>query len=174
MGWVEGCVPGANTSLGYHGILQRIWETYGLGDVCLVIGEGESAGEFLHKMYPKIEFKTVDMRPEIKPDYVWDICTKLTPELKKLRGTFGSVLCQATLEHVIDPVGAMRSFTDLLRKGGFIFLHVPLTFDEHRFPIDCLRFLDDWFVHLPRYIPKLKLEFKELHDNQWFICFLKI
>jgi len=172
--WVEGRFPVPNLSTGYHGILKRWWETYGLGKVCLIIGEGKSSKEFFSNYYPKVEFITSDVSEEVSPDYIWDICRRPPRDLWwSYKGRVDSIICQAVFEHIIDPVEAMRNFSFLLSVQGRIFIHTHPMFMEHHHPIDCLRYLSGWFEHLSDYITDLKLKDLHVGTDHIFACYVK-
>jgi len=47
----------------------------------------------------------------------------LPPQL--VRGSFDAVLFRQVLEHLVDPVAALRNAAELLRPGGLLFVEVP-------------------------------------------------
>ena len=176
MSFYEGQFPAPNESTGYHGILKRWWETYGLGEICIIVGEGMESRDFFIKLFPNVKFITVDVSAKVKPDFIWDICKEIPIDLKKFRNKIGSVLCQAVIEHIVDPVNAIRNFSILLKSDGFIYLHGSgVKFPEHRYPCDCLRFLEDWFRMLPDYLPSIKLiDLKNDTNENIFAVYQKI
>jgi SAM-dependent methyltransferase len=169
LGHVGGFVRTAESSTGYHGILFELWERFSLGKKCLMIGESKDVKEWFSKKYKGVKFYTVDFNEQAKADFVWDICTPIPKKLRGLR--FDSIICQATLEHVADPMQAMRSFFSLLNEGGYVYVHVPSEFPLHRYPVDCLRFYEDWFKVLPNYIKSLELKFLHKEKGHIFACY---
>jgi SAM-dependent methyltransferase len=65
---------------------------------------------------------------------------------------FDAILNQAMLEHIVDPVQVLKNLCSLLRTGGVIVLQtVTPAISLHRYPIDTLRFHDDFFLTLGEY-----------------------
>jgi ubiquinone/menaquinone biosynthesis C-methylase UbiE len=62
-------------------------------------------------------------------DYVSDILSIPVPE-----GSHDVILCTEVLEHVPDPVGAIREFARILRPGGHLILTAPLGSGLHQKP----------------------------------------
>lgn len=58
-------------------------------------------------------------------------------------GSYDSILCNAVLEHVPDPVPAMREMYRVLKKGGYLYLCIPFMQPEHLNPGDFNRFTQD-------------------------------
>jgi hypothetical protein len=91
---------------------------------------------------------------EAETDIVWNL---YEPVPEYLADTpFGSVLCQATLEHLIDPVGVLRKLSSIVASAGHIYIHThtPL-YPYHGWPRDYLRYFPDWFMDVPLVIPEL-------------------
>src|SRR6185436_40370 len=62
-------------------------------------------------------------------DYVSDITAIPVPD-----ATFGAALCTEVLEHVPDPVAAVREFARILEPGGTLLLTAPLASGIHQAP----------------------------------------
>ena len=58
-------------------------------------------------------------------------------------GAFDVVLSGQTLEHLTMPMLAVEEMKRVCRDGGWVLLIAPFIYGEHRFPIDCWRFLPD-------------------------------
>jgi len=56
---------------------------------------------------------------------------------------FDIVISGQTLEHLTQPHKAVEEMKRVCRPGGWVVLIAPFTFVEHRYPIDCWRFLPD-------------------------------
>lgn len=144
-GWVEA----PNHSQGFHGLLAQWWSAYGLGTSCLLVSESTMVREFFSKQWPGTRIVATDFYLDLgdsqpRTDVVWDLYEP-APEI--LAATpFDSVICQATLEHLLDPVGVLKRLADLLVEGGRLYLHThtPL-FPYHAWPKDYVRFHKDWF-----------------------------
>jgi 2-polyprenyl-3-methyl-5-hydroxy-6-metoxy-1,4-benzoquinol methylase len=54
-----------------------------------------------------------------------DICT---PRLSDILGQFDVIVCQDSLEHVLDPRAAIQNIGELLRPGGIVHISVPNKF----------------------------------------------
>ncbi|MGH8560331.1 MAG: class I SAM-dependent methyltransferase [Methylococcales bacterium] len=58
---------------------------------------------------------------------------------------FGTVLVLNVLEHTFDPVCVLDNARSLLVQGGRLVVIVPAAWALHEYPIDCYRFLPQWF-----------------------------
>jgi ubiquinone/menaquinone biosynthesis C-methylase UbiE len=56
---------------------------------------------------------------------------------------FDSILCNAVLEHVSNPVEVINELYRVLKKGGYIYLAVPFMQPEHLSPTDYQRYTID-------------------------------
>jgi hypothetical protein len=148
-----------NVSGFYHGILRRWLEKFGLGSKCLLISETKAVAAVFAKHYPATEFISTDFYLDLQPDpkchVVWDLCSQTPPA--ELRG-FHSIVCQATLEHVLDPVQVLRNLSAILAEGGHLFIqtHTP-AYTYHPYPRDYLRYQPDWFQDVGKHLHSLTL-----------------
>jgi SAM-dependent methyltransferase len=60
------------------------------------------------------------------------------------------VISGQALEHVEFPWLTIEEMTRVLKKDGLLCIIVPRGFEEHRYPVDCYRFLTDGVVALAR------------------------
>jgi SAM-dependent methyltransferase len=155
----RGHFPVPNVSGFYHGILRSYWERHGLGSRCLLVSETKAVAQVFAEKWPAIRFVTTDYYVELQPnpacDVVWDLCSLSVPT--DLRD-FDSVICQATLEHVWDPVQLMRNLSAVLNDGGTLYVqtHTP-AFHYHAYPKDYLRYFPEWFTDVGETVGTLKL-----------------
>ena len=156
--WVGGQLKVGNSSGGYHLLLKKWWDIFGLKGRGLVIGEegeyGRQVKKKLLELYPGIIPITVGLKDA---DILWDITKPL-----KTNRSYNWIICQAVLEHVVDPVSAVKNMAVLLEKNGYLFVHTHgPAFGPHRYPIDCYRFFRDALVSMAT------LANLEIHDLYW-------
>ena len=65
---------------------------------------------------------------------------------------FDVVVSGQALEHVEFFWLVVAEMVRVTREGGLICIVVPRGFDEHRYPVDCYRFLADGMVAIARYV----------------------
>jgi len=68
-----------------------------------------------------------------------DIVCKLS-EIPIADESFDNVLCTQTLEHVPNPDDVLKELSRVTKKGGKLFLTVPLFHAEHQIPYDFYRY----------------------------------
>lgn len=141
-----------HSSKGYHGIFAQWIDLLGiLGGPTLIVGEGdEVAASHFRARFPQLDPITSTDRAQ------WDIC-KAGP-----LDTYRLVVCQAVVEHVVNPVAAIQHLANAVIDGGILLLHTHgPSFPQHRFPLDCYRFMPD---AIPAIAAHLGLT---LHDYLW-------
>jgi len=80
------------------------------------------------------------------------------------------VMSQAMLEHVCRPSVVIENMISMLEPGGVLVVHtVGPPFPYHAFPIDCVRFMNDFWSSLAEYIPYELLWFNE-RDSHHFVA----
>ena len=175
-GW-GGWIPAANHSHGYHGLLKQWWTEYGLGKKCLLISETCEVANQFYKLYPLTKMISTDFYLDLiedgKTDVLWNLYEPIPEKLEKL--SFGSILCQATFEHLMDPIGVTKKFSELLENGGFLYLHThtPM-YPYHNWPSDYLRYFPDWFRDIEQIIPNLKLVELYCKEGHAFAAYKKV
>lgn len=158
----------ANISGMYHTLFRDWWNHFGLDGFGLVVGEeggcGESVKAKLKAEYPGIEgVFSVGFRDS-------DINCDIQKEIPIPKKCVDWVICQAVLEHLADPFGAMRNMFDVLVIGGRGFFHtVGPGYKYHPHPIDCLRFFRDAFIEWERLAGNVEIE--DLLWTPWH-CFV--
>jgi hypothetical protein len=130
----------------YWGIFDEWWNNVQLFGNVLSVGDeypqGTELKSFLSNRFPMIDHVYINSLSN--SDLDWDITQPLTLDMK-----FDWIICQAVLEHVIDPVAAVYNMVATLDPHRFIMLHSHGPgFPEHRHPIDCYRFFRDGVVAL--------------------------
>jgi len=71
------------------------------------------------------------------------------PEMYLRFGAFDCVTCLEVVEHLNDPVTAIRDAKTVLRPGGLLVISAAANgFPLHRHPIDCWRIMPDGMVYL--------------------------
>lgn len=77
-----------------------------------------------------------------------------------LRKNYDCVYNQATLEHICRPSIGLENLVKFAKVGGHTFIHTHNPdMGLHRWPIDCARFLDDFFSDITRYVGATLVEF---------------
>ena len=107
-----------------------------------------------------------------KKNYVLDLNTPI-----KIEKQCDSVFSQALLEHVCNPMMAIQNMANLCNVGGTIVIHtVGPGFKIHRFPVDCVRFLPDFWTEMCRYIDIELLDYHLHAKNRKhiFVAYRKI
>jgi len=143
----------------YYLLLKKWWDIFRLTGVGLMIGAQDSiwktSHEKLKELYPEItEIYSVDKED---CNIIWDITESVTGSLLNDPDW---IVCQATLEHIDDPMGAMRNMVRVLKSGGLLYLHTcgPMV-EEHKYPVDCYRFMRDSLI---AFSEKLDLKIEDL------------
>ena len=95
-------------------------------------------------------------------DIVSDICAIPQPA-----ASFGAVLCVEVLEHVPDPVAAVRELARVLAPGGALILTAPAASLSHMSPYYYVSgYSRNWYEH---WLPRLGLTIEELtHNGDYF------
>lgn len=66
--------------------------------------------------------------------------------------SFDVVISGQAFEHIEFFWKTMEEMSRVLKKDGLLCLIAPIGFDEHRFPVDCYRFLTDGMIALAKYV----------------------
>lgn len=149
-----------NTSGGYHGILVQWWEKYLLGQKCLLISETKDTKKIFEEKYPDTAFTTTDYYIDLiqgsSTDVLWNLYEEIPEALSITK--FDSIICQATFEHLMDPVGVLKKMAALSKNESHIFLHTHTPYyPKHNWPSDYLRYYPEWFKDVTTLINELDL-----------------
>lgn len=77
-------------------------------------------------------------------DIEWNFEEEIPKKIKNKK--FDLIISQSNLEHLLNPYLHFQELVKLLTKNGFFVLatHLP-GYPYHRWPIDTIRFMPDWF-----------------------------
>ena len=97
-------------------------------------------------LFKDSQYKTMDYDARTGADVVGDIHAIPLPD-----SSVDAIICSSVLEHVKDPIRAVKELERVLRKGGKIFVYVPSIYPYHArkgsYP-DYWRFFDDTLLFL--------------------------
>lgn len=98
-------------------------------------------------------------------DYVSDIIAIPVPD-----SSFDAVICTEVLEHVPEPIEALREFARILKPGGRLLLTAPLGSGLHQLPYHYYGgYTPEWYKH---FAPKFGLKITEISPNGGFFRLL--
>jgi len=156
-----------NLSGRLNGVLYGFMNHYGLGGRTLLSSENNDVKSVLASIFPESIFTTADYYSELQgnnADYCWDAST--APPVQLREGRFTSCVCNAMLEHVIDPTSVLANLFSVLDSSAYLYLMtVTPSYHYHRFPRDYCRFFHDYFEDMPEHMAKkykIKVELMEL------------
>jgi SAM-dependent methyltransferase len=90
-------------------------------------------------------YRASDMTPSPNVDFVADFESddflRAFPETAR----FGCVLVLNVLEHTFEPIRVLDNALRLLEPSGALVVIAPAVWPLHDYPVDCYRFLPDWF-----------------------------
>jgi hypothetical protein len=171
---IGGFMEAPNTSSGYHGILKQWWEKFQLGEDCLLISESKKVREVFEKNYPDTKFMATDYYVDLiegaSTDVLWNLYEDIPEAFKEIR--FSSIVCQATFEHLIDPVGILKKFIALSKDTSHIFMHTHTPYyPKHNWPSDYLRYYPEWFSDVTGIVRELTLLEMYAEKGHIFVLF---
>ncbi|HEY0220755.1 MAG TPA: class I SAM-dependent methyltransferase [Candidatus Paceibacterota bacterium] len=112
--------------------------------IILDVGGGEPFTKWLKdykELFQNCDYRTMDYDKTTNPDVVGDIHNIPLPN-----GTIDAVICNCVLEHVENPILAVKEIHRILKPGGKFFVHIPSIYPYHarkgHYP-DYWRFFDD-------------------------------
>jgi hypothetical protein len=175
---IGGWFPSDNHSHGYHGLLKQWWEFHGLGDNTLLISESTNVRNQFEAQYSGVKFLATDYFLDagdvgVETDIIWNMYENAPDEM--LNQKIDAIICQATYEHLLDPMGVLERLAGLLTNGGMLYIHThtPL-YPYHACPRDYLRFHPDWFFDATQIVTSLYLQELHAESGHIFACYKKI
>lgn len=106
-------------------------------------------------------------RPDFRTDP--DIRSDIT-DIPEPDGSFDAVLCVSVLEHVPDPVAALRELSRLLKPGGQLILTAPFNGVTHFAPYHfCVGFNRYFYEY---HLPRMGMKIVEMEANGNFFSYL--
>jgi SAM-dependent methyltransferase len=90
-------------------------------------------------------------------------------EIPFIDGSFDTVVSTEVLEHVPDPLRAMREMHRVLKSGGHLILSTPMYWPRHEVPYDFFRYPYDGMLHL---VKESGLELTKLYNRGRSYVFL--
>ncbi|HYD92914.1 MAG TPA: class I SAM-dependent methyltransferase [Candidatus Paceibacterota bacterium] len=97
--------------------------------IVLDVGGGGRFGKWMRpyeSLFAGCDYKTMDFDVSTGADIVGDIHAIPLPD-----SSVDAVICSSVLEHVRDPLAAMKELRRIVRPGGQIFLYVPSIYPYH-------------------------------------------
>jgi SAM-dependent methyltransferase len=132
-----------------------------------ILDAGAGPGPYRH-LFAHCDYRTQDFGQTpatlgryTKLDYECDITAIPVPD-----GTFDAVLCTEVLEHVPEPVKAVRELARVLRPGGRLFMTAPLGAFLHQEPYHFYGGYTPYFYR--KFLPEAGLEIETLERNEGF------
>ena len=81
---------------------------------------------WLNEYIKKVDYKVLDKVADYKPDIVGDVHA-----LPFADESVEAIVCIAVLEHVEEPIKAVKEIYRVLKKGGYCFIFVPFLYYYH-------------------------------------------
>lgn len=111
----------------------------------------DASKDWLKEYIKKVDYKVLDKVPDYNPDIVGDV-----QNLPFADNSIDAIICIAILEHVEEPIKAVKEIYRVLKPGGYCFIYVPFLFyyhplqgyykDYYRFTYDGLEYMSKDFA----------------------------
>lgn len=106
-----------------------------------------------------LKYYATDITASEGIDYVADFeCDEILTYFP-INAKFNSILILNVLEHTFNPIKILDNATKLLDRNGALIIIAPCIWTLHNYPIDCYRFMPNFFVRYAQ-IKKMILELK--------------
>lgn len=112
--------------------------------------------EWLRPYIEKVDYKIMDPVPDYHPDIVGDIHKMPFDD-----DSIDAIVCMAVLEHVENPILALKEMYRVLKPGGYCFIYVPFLFYYHAekgYYKDYWRFTTDTLHMLGKPFSKIEIK----------------
>jgi SAM-dependent methyltransferase len=133
----------------------------------LVLDVGAGAGPF-RNLFAHCDYRAHDFAQEpstIGKYTLLDYCSDIT-SIPAADGTFDVILCTEVLEHVPEPIRAVREMARLLRQGGTLLISAPLASLLHQEPYHFYGgFTQHWYR---RFLPEAGFRIERIEQNGGF------
>ncbi|WP_413872568.1 class I SAM-dependent methyltransferase [Albidovulum sp.] len=106
----------------------------------LDMGGGQKA-KYLHLLPKGLEMSSVNIDPGISPTHL----VQPGQTLPFSDGSFDSVICLNTLEHIYDAPAVLSELRRVVKTGGCVHVTVPFMFRIHGHPDDYFRATPSWW-----------------------------
>jgi SAM-dependent methyltransferase len=126
--------------------IKRLIEKKKIDGPVLELGAGyggDTCGELIRGT--DMEYFTSDMHASQDVDYVVDFGCENIEAFFDISTKFKSILILNVLEHTLEPLRILDNARKLLDKDGSLIIIAPTSWPLHNFPIDCYRFLPNFF-----------------------------
>lgn len=108
---------------------------------------------------------TLDINEAVGATYTADICSAALPISGQ---TYDLVLCISVLEHVYDPVMALRNIRRIVKHSGMAAFQAPLNFRQHGPQPDLWRFTENGWRYLLRDWEDVKIDVLDSPERPLF------
>ncbi len=127
--------------------------------IILDVGGGKRFQKWLKEykhLFKNCDFKIMDYDNSIGADLVGDI-----HDIPLINNSVDAIICSSVLEHVENPIKAVKEMRRILKKNGKIFVYIPSIYPYHAkkgtYP-DYWRFFDDTISLLFKDFKEVEIE----------------
>jgi len=120
-------------------VVKHVFEKLPQSAVIVDYGSKDVNGNYRDLISPKWSYLGVDMEAGKNVDHVCD-----SEFNSGLPGNYADgLICGQVLEHCRNPFTFMKELSRICKPGAFLVITAPAAFPEHKYPVDCWRFLPD-------------------------------